>query len=141
MTGRALRAHEVEITVPFHDLDPMDVVWHGRYVGYFEVARCALLESIGYDYPAMRASGYAWPVIELNLRFARPARYGQRLRVRAELVEWEHRLRIRFEVRDAASGERLTRGHSVQVAVDVRTGAMCWRSPEVLFERLGLAPP
>jgi acyl-CoA thioester hydrolase len=140
MTERVAASIDVEITVPFHDLDPMDVVWHGRYVEYLEQARCALLATIDYDYPAMRASGYAWPVIELQLRYARPARYGQRLRVRAELVEWEHRLRIRFVVRDAASGQRLARGHTVQVAVDAGNGEMCWRSPAVLFERLGLAP-
>jgi len=119
----------------------MDVVWHGRYVKYCELARSALLSSIDYDYPAMRTSGYAWPVIELTLRYTRPARYGQRLRVLAELVEWEHRLRIRFLIRDADTGERLTRGHTIQVAVDATTGEMCWRSPDVLFERLGLAPP
>lgn len=141
MNGKAIRTHEIELTVPFHDLDPMDVVWHGRYVEYCELARCALLADFGYDYPAMRESDYAWPVIELTLRYARPARYGQRLRVRAELVEWEHRLRIRFVVSDAATGERLTRGHTVQVAVDARTGEMCWRSPDVLFERLGVPPP
>ena len=140
MAEPAAASHEIELVVPFHDLDPMEVVWHGRYVEYCEQARCALLAGIGYDYPQMRDSGYAWPVIELQLRYARPARYGQRLRVRADLVEWEHRLRIRFEVRDAQSGARLARGHTVQVAVDARSGEMCWRSPDVLFERLGRVP-
>ena len=33
-----------EIEVPFYDIDPMDIVWHGNYIKYFEVARCALLK-------------------------------------------------------------------------------------------------
>jgi acyl-CoA thioester hydrolase len=41
---------EVEMLVPFFDVDSMDVVWHGHYVKYFEVARCALLERIGHNY-------------------------------------------------------------------------------------------
>ena len=34
---------EIEIEVPFFDLDPMNVVWHGNYVKYTEIARCKLL--------------------------------------------------------------------------------------------------
>ena len=40
---------EVEMQVQFFDLDPMEIVWHGRYVKYLEVVRCALLDSIGYN--------------------------------------------------------------------------------------------
>ena len=55
---------EALIEVPFHDVDVMDVAWHGHYVKYLELARCALLRQIDYDYPQMRDSGYAWPVVE-----------------------------------------------------------------------------
>ena len=41
---------ETFIDVPFYDLDPMNVVWHGNYVKYLEVARCDLLSKIGYTY-------------------------------------------------------------------------------------------
>lgn len=50
----------VEIVVPFFDIDSMDVVWHGHYVKYLEVARCALLDDIGHNYTQMKDSGYAW---------------------------------------------------------------------------------
>ena len=60
---------EVTITVPFHDLDPMGVVWHGNYARYLEIARCALLDLIGYNYLQMRESGYAWPVVDMRLKF------------------------------------------------------------------------
>jgi len=49
-------ACEVEIEVPFFDVDLMEIVWHGHYLKYFEVARCALLDKIGYNYMQMRAS-------------------------------------------------------------------------------------
>ena len=38
---------EVELTIPFHDVDMMGVAWHGNYFRYFEVAREALLNQIG----------------------------------------------------------------------------------------------
>ena len=136
-----LRHAEIELTVPFHDLDPLDIVWHGNHVRYFEQARSALLQSFDYDYPQMRASGYAWPVVDLQVRYARPLTYQQRIRVRAELMEWEHRLRIRYQVADAASGERLCRGQTIQVAVRIADRETCFASPPILAERLGFALP
>jgi len=132
---------EVETSVQFFDLDPMQIVWHGNYVKYLEVARCALLDQIGYNYEQMKASGYAWPIIEMNLRYAGPATFGQRLLLRAEIVEWENRLRIDYLISDAATGKRLNRATTTQVAVDVHSGEMCFVSPAILFEKLGVPAP
>lgn len=131
---------EVTLSPAFHDVDVMEIVWHGHYVKYFEIARCALLQSFDYDYPQMRASGYAWPIVDLRSKYVRPARYGQPLTVRATLVEWENRLKIDYQVIDAGTGEVLTRATTIQVAVDLATGEMCFASPKVLFERLGKTP-
>jgi acyl-CoA thioester hydrolase len=131
---------ESETQVQFFDLDPMAIVWHGHYVKYLEIARGALLDTIDYNYTAMRASGYVWPVIDLHLRYIAPAAYGQRLRLRAEIVEWENRLKIAYLIRDAVTGQRLSRATTTQVAVAVATQEMCFVSPAVLFEKLGVAP-
>jgi len=132
---------DVEIQVQFYDLDPMEVVWHGNYVKYLEVARCALLDAIGYNYAEMKASGYMWPIIEMNLRYAAPATFGQRLRLSAAIVEWENRLRIDYLVSDAATGRRLNRATTTQVAVDIASGEMCFVSPPILFQKLGVQAP
>jgi acyl-CoA thioester hydrolase len=131
---------EIEHSVQFYDLDPMQVVWHGNYVKYLEIARCALLDSIGYNYEQMKASGYAWPVIDMNLRYIGSATFGQRLKLRAEITEWENRLKIAYLISDAASGKRLTRASTTQVAVDISSGEMCFVSPPILFEKLGVNP-
>ena len=127
---------EIEISIPFHDVDVMEIVWHGHYVKYFEIARCALLQSIGYDYPQMKASGFAWPVVDLHIRYPRPARYGQTLKVRAMIREYDPRLRIAYVITDAATGQRLTKGSSVQVAVDMRTMEMQYTAVPALVDRL-----
>ena len=134
-------ATEIELVPGFHDLDPMAVVWHGNYLKYFELARCALLQRFDYDYTQMHASGYIWPIVDLRSKYVRSARINQKLRVRAEIVEWENRLRIDYRVSDAATGEVLTRAHTIQVAVALDSGEMQFASPPVLFERLGLATP
>jgi acyl-CoA thioester hydrolase len=132
---------EVEMQVQFFDLDPMEIVWHGNYVKYLEVARCALLDKIDYNYGQMKASGYMWPIIEMNLRYPGSATFGQRLLLRAEIVEWENRLRIDYLISDAASGRRLNKASTTQVAVDIQSGEMCFVSPPVLFQKLGVQAP
>ncbi|MFI8480448.1 acyl-CoA thioesterase [Pseudomonas sp. NPDC078700] len=122
---------ESEILVPFFDVDMMEVVWHGHYVKYLEIARCALLDKIGHNYSHMRDAGFAWPIIDLQLRYIRGAAFGQKLIVRADLVEWENRLKIHYLISDAATGERMTRASSVQVAVDIASREMQLASPRV----------
>ena len=122
---------EIELVVPFFDVDMMEVVWHGHYVKYFEEARCALLDKLGHNYRQMRDAGYAWPIIDLQVRYIRGAQFGQRIRVRADLVEWENRLKINYLITDVATGERMTRGSSVQVAVEIATREMLLASPRV----------
>ncbi|UUZ48394.1 acyl-CoA thioesterase [Massilia sp. B-10] len=131
---------ETEIEIQFYDLDPMQIVWHGNYVKYLEVARCALLDKIGYNYNQMRDSGYAWPVIDINLRYIGSAVFGQRIKLRAEIVEYENRLKIDYLITDAATGKRLTRASTSQVAVSIATGEMCFVSPDILFHKLGVSP-
>lgn len=138
MRAEGIVTCEVDIEVPFHDVDMMEVVWHGHYVKYLEVARCALLDRFDYNYMQMRASGYAWPIIDMQLRYIRGARFGQTIRVRASLVEWENRLKINYLISDAQTGERLTRAYTIQVAVNIETREMCLASPRILFEKLGL---
>lgn len=130
---------ETEIEVAFYDLDPMDIVWHGNYVKYFELARCALLDKIGYSYSQMKESGYSWPVIDLQVRYLKPARLGQKLLCVATVVDYENRLKIAYEIRCAKSGERLTKAHSVQVAVDTTKEEMQLISPKILHEKMKVA--
>lgn len=133
---RPLPTCETEMTIPFHDVDMMQIVWHGHYVRYLEIARCALLDKINYNYLEMRESGFAWPVIDLRLRYAGPMVFTQTIAIEARLVEWEHRLKIDYTIRDASTRKRLTRAWSVQVAVGVEDLEMRLASPPVLIERL-----
>jgi acyl-CoA thioester hydrolase len=129
---------EIELQVQFYDLDPMHIVWHGNYVKYLEVVRCALFDKIDYNYPQMKESGYSWPVIDMQLRYAGSAVFGQRLKLHAEIVEWENRLKIDYLITDAETGKRLTRASTTQVAVHIASGEMCFVSPPVLLEKLGV---
>lgn len=127
---------EVSIQALFYDLDPMEVVWHGNYVRYLEQARCALLDRIGYNYPEMAASGYVFPVVDLQVKYVRPVRFGQVIKVTATLAEYENRIRIDYRVHDGQSGELLTKARTVQLAVKAEGGELCFECPAVFMDKV-----
>jgi len=128
-----------EISIPFHDVDAMGVVWHGHYAKYLEIARCLLLDSFDYGYVRMRDSGYAWPVVDMRIKYVKPLHMDQVVLVEAELVEWENRLKIKYLICDKKSGARVSKAHTVQMAVDMSAEELCLESPPILLEKLGLA--
>ncbi len=127
---------EVTIEIPFHDVDMMNIAWHGHYVKYLEIARCQLLDAIDYNYREMQNSGYGWPVIEMHIRYAKPMAFQQKIKVIATLEEWETRMKIHYKILDVATGARLTKAHTVQVAVDLGNGEMQFACPEILVQRV-----
>ena len=60
--------------------------------------------------------------------------------MRANIDEFENRLRINYQIFDAETGKRTTTGYTIQVAVDEATREMCFVSPAILFERMGVTP-
>lgn len=128
----------VNIKVPFHDVDSMSVVWHGNYPKYFAKARCELLDQIGYNYQQMVESGYTWPVIDMRIKYVKPSVFNQEIAVEAKLVEYESRLKINYLISDAQTGTKLTKGWTIQVAVDRETEEMRLYSPQVLLDKLGI---
>jgi len=136
MSKTVFLSAEVMIDVPFHDCDPMQVVWHGNYARYFEVARCELLRKISYDYLEMQASGYLWPIVDMRTKYIGSAVFRQKIIVKAELVEYESRLKIDYLICCAATGKKLTKGYTVQVAVDLSSAEMQYTSPTILLNKI-----
>lgn len=125
-----------EATPQFYDLDPMNIVWHGNYPRFLEVGRVAVMDKIGYGYKEMVESGYAWPIIDMRMRYARPMRLAEPVRVTAGIIEWENILRVVYSIVDVASGERVMRASTSQVALSISNNEMQWVAPPVLREKL-----
>ncbi len=127
---------ETVIKAQFYDLDPMNVVWHGNYARFLEQARCVLLDAIGYNYVEMKESGFAWPIVDMRIKYVRPVLLGQEIVIAATLIEFQNRLKIDYRIRDRASGVVLTKATTVQVAVSMASGEMQLESPPALTDRL-----
>ena len=130
---------ETVITAQFYDLDPMNIVWHGNYARFLEQARCELLDRLDYNYTQMRESGFAFPIVELRVKYVAPIRFRQEVVVTTTLVEYENRLRFDYVIRDRAAGVVLTRARTIQVAVRIDTGELLLECPPVLLEKVRAA--
>lgn len=133
---KAIVQASAEATPQFYDLDPMNIVWHGHYPRFLELGRVAVMDKIGYGYNEMMESGYAWPIIDMRMRYARPMRLAVPVAITAGIIEWENILRIVYSIRERDSKERVMRASTSQVALTITTSEMQWVAPPVLREKL-----
>lgn len=112
--------HRSQIEVRYAETDMMGVVYHGSYLPWLEVARTALLASEGIPYRELEAKGFFLPVIEVALRYHKPARYADLVTVLAVIRE-KPSLRLRIDYELFRGAEKLASGHTVHVFID-KTG-------------------
>ena len=124
------------IRVEFYDLDPMDVVWHGNYVKYLEVARCNMLAKLGYNYVDMKNDGYAYPVATMEMKYIKPCTFGQELKVVSIVEEIEPALVIKYVIFDNKTGEKMFKAKTMQIAVDINTRKTVYEAPENLKKKI-----
>lgn len=89
-----------KIRVRYAETDQMDVVYHGNYAQYFESARTEAIRDLGFTYKDMEAMGVIMPIVELHIRYLRPAHYDDLLTIKTILKELpaDHRIEFHQEV-------------------------------------------
>ncbi|MBP3709565.1 MAG: acyl-CoA thioesterase [Treponema sp.] len=135
-TNNAAISETVTFKIEFYDVDAMRIAWHGNYVKFIEKGRCALLDKIGYGYLQMVEDGYAFPIAELKVKYVRSLAFGDIARIVSTLVEYENRLKIRYEIYNDKTSELCTKAESVQLAVKMATGETSFVCPEKLIARV-----
>ena len=108
-----------QVRVRYAETDQMDVVYHGNYAQYFEVARAEAIRKLGFTYKDMEALGTYMPIVELHCKFIRPAHYDDLLTIHVVLKELstDHRIEFHHEVFNEA-GKLLTVGRIVLYFID-----------------------
>ncbi len=127
---------DYNFSVPFFDVDSMNIVWHGNYCKYLELARCKLLDKIGYNYRAMAESGFLFPIVDMQIKYIKPIIFEQAIVINAALAEWEQRLKIKYVIRDADTQEVLTKAHTIQAAVEHKTQRLHLACPDVFIQKV-----
>lgn len=117
------RTHTVH-RVSVADTDMMGVVHHANYVAMFERGRLEYLRQRGLPYKKMVERRYHMPVVELNVRYRKPAHFDDLLQVETRLGALS-RVTVRFDyaVRRAKAdlqepAELLLEGHILLACVD-----------------------
>lgn len=132
---KGLYSVDSKFKVEFFDTDAMQIVWHGNYVKYMEMGRCALLDEIGFGYLQMVDAGYAFPVTGINVKYIRSLRFGEEATIRSTLLEYENRIRIRYEIFNE-KGETVTKAESTQMALRLDTWESEFVCPKVFTDKV-----
>ena len=106
-----------EIAVRYAETDMMGVVYHGSYLPWFEVGRTTLLREQGLPYRELEASGFRLPVLEVAVRYLKPARYDDAVTIVTTLRE-RPLLRIRLEYEVLLGSELLATGSTLHAFID-----------------------
>ena len=83
-----IKVHETELRVRYPECDPMGIAHHAAYPVWFEIGRTEMLRADGGNYRELEAAGVFLAVIRLEVRYRRPARYDDVLRLVTELRAW-----------------------------------------------------
>jgi len=133
---RVVLKAQVEIKVPFHDIDILNVVWHGHYAKYFEIARTALMQSLDLDWPMLKNLGIAMPVIELHVTYRMPLLYDAIILAEAVIHETDlAELRVEYTLRESMRGSVLATGWTRQVYFSVDERQTLFSVPESIEQR------
>lgn len=128
--------NNITVEVPFYDLDPMNVVWHGNFLKYTEIARGKLMEKIKYSYNEMREDGVVYPIAKMDMKFIKSATLAQKLTVKAILEEIEPAIKIKYIIKDFNTNETIFKASTTQICVDTVTRKSIYEAPEKLKEGL-----
>ena len=106
-----------QIVVRYAETDMMGVVYHGSYLPWFEVGRTTLLREMGIVYRQLEAEGYRLPVLEVAVKYLRPALYDDTITIVTTLRE-KPLLRIRLDYEVRRGEELLATGNTVHAFID-----------------------
>jgi len=127
---------KVVTKAPFHDCDPLFVVWHGHYAKYFELARTELFSRLALDVPQIRTLGYRMYVVDARCRYMYHLTYGDEVEVTARLTAVKPLIRVTYDMRNLSQSRRSARGYTVLATTDA-AGRLLTETPDDIVKRLG----
>ncbi len=131
-----MKYHETMIQVRFYEVDAYSVVWHGHYVGWFEVGRNELTEKFDMGPLQLKEKNLLAPVVELNCEYKFPATFGESLLIQTTMERTEvAKLIFHYRVLSQRDGKVLATGSTTHVLTDFN-GNLLYRVPPEVLERI-----
>lgn len=131
-----MKYHETILQVRFYEVDAYGVVWHGHYVGWFEVGRNDLTERFDMGPFQLREKNLLAPVVELNCDYKLPAAFGESLLIQTTMERTEvAKLIFRYRILSPQNGKILATGSTTHVLTDLK-GTLLYRVPSNVLEKI-----
>jgi acyl-CoA thioester hydrolase len=131
-----MKYHETTLQVRFYEVDAYSVVWHGHYVGWFEVGRNELTEKFGMGPLQLKEKNLLAPVVELNCEYKFPATFGESLLIQTTMERTEvAKLIFHYRVLSQKNGKILATGFTTHVLTDFN-GNLLYRVPPDILEKI-----
>lgn len=138
MSSQNLKIHETQFNVPFYDLDPMHVVWHGNYMKYFDTTRAELFYAAGFDpQEYFKKTSFLFPITKTATKHIVSLRYRDEFKCKATVTEAEYKIVVNFEIRLMGDNQLCARGTSEQVAVKFPEMEILFEIPDDVRKALG----
>ncbi|NQT55343.1 MAG: acyl-CoA thioesterase [Desulfobacteraceae bacterium] len=132
------KSHEIQYKVPFYDLDPMQMVWHGNYLKYFDIARFELFDTLGVDLLSyFKKTNYLFPITKTSTKHIVSLRYKDEFKCKATVVEAQYKIVVDFEIRLVKNNQICAKGRSEQVAVKYPEMEIIFEIPDDIRKALG----
>jgi acyl-CoA thioester hydrolase len=123
--------------VLYGDTDQMQVVYYGTYLRFFEGARNEWVRALGLTYAQIEERGIYLPVLEVGVRYLKPARYDDLLEISIRVSYTRVKIRFDYTVHKAGAPEPLILAHTVHACVG-RDGRPT-RAPDWLIDAIAAA--
>ncbi len=106
--------HTLDIKVYYEDTDSLGIVYYANYLKYMERGRTEFINSKGKEIQVWNAEGYNFAVFEMNIKFLKPARLGDTVKVITGITGGGSEYRMKFDQRIELTGVVL-----IQAVVDI----------------------
>ena len=101
--------------VRYCDVDKMNIVYHSRYLDYWEWARTELFRKLGHPYSKIEAAGYLLPSKSIEINYHNPAHYDDEILVHCKLISFSQ-IRVEFEYKtEIPNGVMVASGKSLHI--------------------------
>ena len=116
---------ETRIQVRYAETDQMGIVYHANYLIWFNIALEKMMSNLGFSIQMGEKKGFYFPVVEVNLKYHQPAKYGDELIVKATPEETTvARFTTHFQVIRVKRKKLLAEGSTTCVLTDATHGAL-----------------
>lgn len=125
--------HTTKKRVLYSETDQMGFMYYGNYCMYYEVGRAEMIRDYGYTYNNLEKDGVMMPIVKVNSKFLRPAKYDDLITIETEIKTLDQLPFITFfHTLFNEEKELIHKGEVTLVFVNGDTGKRCMPNEKMM---------